>query len=88
MLNRDELNRLAKWRQRLQRHFWSPTDEQIFLKITDQRDSLEKCIEEKYVEFAKKYGYPLGSDYLHISTIAIQFGGYLLGQNFWEEEND
>lgn len=40
-LNRDELNRLAKWRVRLERHFWSEMDERLFLKILGLNEALE-----------------------------------------------
>jgi len=54
-LSKDDKNRLAKWRQRLQRHFWSETDEVIFQKILDMNEAqaepskewIDNFVEEK-----------------------------------------
>lgn len=51
-LSKDDKNRLAKWRQRLQRHFWSETDEAIFQKILDMNEVQAEPSEEWYKEKA------------------------------------
>lgn len=50
-LGKDDKNRLAKWRQRLQRHFWSETDEAIFQKILDMNEAQAEPSEEHTAVF-------------------------------------
>lgn len=74
-LNKDELNRLAKWRVRLERRFWTETDESLFLKILGLNDAVinirdkdiifpeaneQKFMDKDLKEFYKKKGYKIG----------------------------